>query len=95
LLDRYTEEIQFSTHHAYHCDDELLPAAIRVINVVQSGNYHPVDYQPPFCAIADEFVYLPSEPEFGPTGRRSGWRDKADLIKTAQDVFFQYVRLDC
>jgi hypothetical protein len=76
-----------STQPAYHCDDELLPAAMRVIlNVVQSGNYHPVDYQPPFCGNRfDEFVYLPSpEPEFAvlPEGEVDGFDQIADLINS-------------
>ncbi len=74
---------------AYLCDEARLSSEMQaLLDVVQSGKFHPADYQSPFCG--NQFVglvYLPRpSPEFAvlPEGQEDGFDQVADYIRKAQ-----------
>ena len=89
-----------SAQPTYLCDESSLSGTMQVIlNVVQSGNYHPIGYQPPFCGNHFEgLIFMPKpSPEFAvlPPGEMDGFDQVADLIKNAQsEVLFSIMQWD-
>lgn len=74
---------------AYLCDETKLSSEMQaLLNVVQSGKFHPADYQSPFCG--NDFiglVYLPRPaPEYAvlPEGQEDGFDQVAEYIRSAQ-----------
>jgi phosphatidylserine/phosphatidylglycerophosphate/cardiolipin synthase-like enzyme/MFS family permease len=89
-----------SNQPAYQCDESSLSGPMQaIISVVQNGNFHPADYQPPFCGNHfDSFIYMPKpSPEYAilPSGEEDGFDQVADLIKNTQyEVLFSTMQWD-
>lgn len=89
-----------STLRTYQCDESLLSGIMQVvISAVRNGNYHPKDYQPPYCGNHfEELIFLPkpsSEYAVLPPGEMDGFDQTADLITHAQyEVLFSIMQWD-
>jgi hypothetical protein len=92
--------LRYSTQPTYQCDVAALSDPMKaVLDVVQSGEFHPADYKSPFCGNHFvEFVFMPKpEPEFYvlPPGQRIGYDQLSDLLKTAQyEILFSNMQWD-
>jgi hypothetical protein len=81
--------LRHTVQPAYLCDETRLSGEMQaMLNVVQNGQFHPADYQSPFCG--NQFgglVYLPRpSPEFAvlPEGDEDGYDQVAAFIRQAQ-----------
>ena len=92
--------LRHSTLRTYQCDESSLSGVLQVIfNVVRNGNYHPKDYQPPYCGNHfEELIFLPkpsSEYAVLPPGEIDGFDQTADLLTHAQyEVLFSIMQWD-
>jgi len=92
--------LQYSTQPVYQCDETALSDPMKaVLNVVQSGEFHPADYKSPFCGNHFVgFVFMPNPaPEFYtlPPGERTGYDQLADILSKAQyEILFSNMQWD-
>ena len=92
--------ILHSTQPVYSCDESFLAGSMQIIlNVIKNGQYHPKDYQPPFCGNHFvELIYLPKPPpDFAvlSPGENDGFDQVANLILEAQhEVLFSMMQWD-
>jgi phosphatidylserine/phosphatidylglycerophosphate/cardiolipin synthase-like enzyme len=92
--------LKYSTQPVYQCDETALSDPLKaVLNVVQSGEFHPVDYKSPFCGNHFVgFVFMPNPaPEFYtlPPGDKTGYDQLADLLRKAQyEILFSNMQWD-
>jgi phosphatidylserine/phosphatidylglycerophosphate/cardiolipin synthase-like enzyme len=92
--------LRYSTQPIYQCDVAALSdQMIAVLDVIQSGAFHPVDYKSPFCGNHFVgFVFMPNPaPEFYvlPPGDKTGYDQLADLLKKAQsEILFSNMQWD-
>jgi hypothetical protein len=81
--------LQHTVQPAYLCDETKLSGEMQaMLNVVQSGQFHPADYQSPFCGNHyDGLVFMPRPlPEFAvlPEGQQDGYDQVAEFVRNAQ-----------
>jgi len=81
--------IFYSEQQPYVCTtDDLSSIEQAMLAVIQSGEFHPAAYQPPFCGNQYQgFVYMPNpRPEFSsePPTPYGGFDKMAELIESAQ-----------
>ena len=92
--------LRYSTQPVYRCDAGTLSGQMKaVLDVVQSGEFHPADYKSPFCGNQFiGFVFMPNPaPEFYvlPPGDKTGYDQLADLLKKAQyEILFSNMQWD-
>ncbi len=89
-----------SIQPVYLCDVASLSGPMKIVlDVVQSGEFHPTDYKSPFCGNHFvEFVFMPKpSPEFYvlPEGERIGYDQLSDLLIKAQyEILFSNMQWD-
>ncbi len=92
--------LRYSTQPVYQCDAATLSDQMKaVLDVVQSGEFHPIDYKSPFCGNQFvEFVFMPKPaPEFYvlPPGERIGYDQLSDLLmKGRYEILFSNMQWD-
>ena len=92
--------LQYSTQPVYQCDETAISDPMKaVLNVVLSGEFHPIDYKSPFCGNHFiGFVFMPNPaPEFYtlPPGERTGYDQLADILSKAQyEILFSNMQWD-
>jgi len=79
----------YSRQDPYHCVPvDLSDAALKVLDVVESGQFHPKGYQAPFCGNQYEiFIYMPNaNPEFSsaPATPNGGFDRLAVMVQEAK-----------
>lgn len=95
-----SQTIQYASQPAYQCDSSTVNRTMKVIiDVVQSGEFHPIDYKAPFCENHfQEIVFMPEPlPQVNtlPAGERTGYDQLADLISTARyEILFSNMQWD-
>ena len=80
--------LRHSIQPVYQCDEGSLSGPMKIVlDMVQNGEFHPADYQSPFCGNQFKgFVFMPNpDPEFYvlPPGERTGYDQLADIIMTS------------
>lgn len=81
--------IAYTSQPAYDCSNNpLAPVADAMLNIIENGEFHPVDYQSPFCGNRyDGMVYMPApEAAFAslPPGENNGFDQTAALLADAR-----------
>jgi hypothetical protein len=92
--------LRHSIQPVYQCDEGSLFGPIKIVlDVVMNGEFHPTDYQSPFCGNQFKgFVFMPNpDPEFYvlPPGERTGYDQLADIIMTTRyEILFSNMQWD-
>ncbi len=92
--------IAYTMQPTYECDSSgLAPAARAMLDVIESGAFHPQDYQSPFCANRfDGLIYMPrpeAEIETLPANQDNGFDQTAVMLREVQhEVLFSNMQWD-